>query len=174
MDFKFFRVGKIVNTHGLNGEVKIFLHTDFAEARFEKGNYLFIGEKANSTNLEVEIVYSRPYKDMYILKFKDLNTINDVEKYKNLFLWVPTEQQIDLDNNEFYYFEIIGCNVVTLDGLEIGVVKEILSPGANDVWVVKSKLSDKEIFIPYIESVVKDVDVQNKRITIELMEGLIE
>jgi len=174
LDFQFFRVGKIVNTHGLNGEVKIFLHTDFAEERFKKGNQLYIGEKDCSTKVKVEILYSKPYKDMYILKFNDLNTINDAEKFKNQFLWIPAEKQIDLDNNEFYYFEIIGCNVCTVDGSEIGVVKEILSPGANDVWVVKLKDSDKEIFIPYIESVVKDVDVQNKQITIELMEGLIE
>lgn len=173
MDFDFFRVGKIVNTHGINGEVKINLHTDFPEDRFRKGNQLFIGEKADST-FNVEIQSSKPYKNMYLLKFKDLDTINDVEKFKNQYLWIPKEQQKELDKNEFYYYQIIGCNVVTTDGKEIGVVKDIFSPGANDVWVVKSKDNNKELLIPYIEPIVKKVDIENKKILIDVIEGLLE
>ncbi len=163
-----------MNTHGIKGEIKIYSYTDFAEERFAEGNQLFIGEIGNPTNYSIEIQYSKSYKNMYILKFQQLNIINDVEKFKNLYLWIPKEQQKELDKDEFYYHQIIGCKVVTTEGQELGVVKEILSPGANDVWVVKSNDKKEDILIPYIEPVVKEVNLEDKKIIIKIIEGLID
>jgi 16S rRNA processing protein RimM len=95
-----------------------------------------------------------------------------VEKFRDGILKVPESQLGSLDEGEFYYHEIIGCLVATTKGEEIGKISEILSPGANDVWVVKGK-GGKEILIPYINDVVKKVDVSEKVILIEPMEGLL-
>ncbi|OEG00375.1 ribosome maturation factor RimM [Vulcanibacillus modesticaldus] len=174
MDNQFIKVGKIVNTFGIRGELKIYLYTDFPKERFEKGNRLYIGNIEKPNQLEVEIQSSKPYKNMYLIKLRGFDNINDVEKYKNLYLWIMKEQQGELEEGEYYYHQIIGCNVVTTDGQELGVVKEILSPGANDVWVVRPHKGTKELLIPYIDPVVKDVDIDNKKIVIEVIEGLLD
>ena len=86
---------------------------------------------------------------------------------------VDSENISELEENEFYFHEIIGCRVFDENNTLLGEVVEILTPGANDVWVIKGE-NGKEILIPYIADVVKNVDVQNKKIDIEIMEGLID
>lgn len=171
---QFFKVGKIITTHGIKGEIRVYSYTDFPEERFTSGNQLFIGEAGNPTNFTVEVQYSKPHKNMYILKFQKLDMINDVEKFKGLYLWIPEEQQKELDKDEFYYHQIIDCVVETTEGKELGIVKEILNTGANDVWIVKSNDKKEDILIPYIEQVVKNVNIKDKRIIIEIIEGLID
>ena len=85
---------------------------------------------------------------------------------------IPEEQLTDLEDGEFYFHEIIGCTVKTEDGVEVGTVKEILTPGANDVWVVKK--GGKEVLIPYIDDVVQSIDIDEKEIVITVMEGLLD
>ena len=97
----------------------------------------------------------------------------EAEKFKNLQLKVDSENISELEENEFYFHEIIGCRVFDENNMLLGEVVEILTPGANDVWVIKGE-NGKEILIPYIADVVKNVDVQNKKIDIEIMEGLID
>lgn len=167
------KVGKIVSTFGLNGALKIYLYTDFADERFKKGNEIFIGNISTPNQIKMKIQSSKPYKNMYLLKFEDFDNINDVEKFMNYYLWVDKAQQEKLDDGEFYYHQIIDCKVVSNEGEDIGVIKEIISPGANDVWVVITE-EKKEILIPYIDSVVKEVNVAKKTVIIELMEGLID
>ena len=140
------KVGKIVNTHSLRGEVKVISSTDFEEERFKKGSKLLITR---------------------------IDSINEAEKFKNLQLKVDSENISELEENEFYFHEIIGCRVFDENNMLLGEVVEILTPGANDVWVIKGE-NGKEILIPYIADVVKNVDVQNKKIDIEIMEGLID
>ena len=105
----------------------------------------------------------------------DENNINDVEKFKTMWLAIDQDQQQELDDHEFYFHEIIGLKVITTEKEELGVIKDILSLGSNDVWVIKRnkpKLSDA--LIPYIEDVVKEVNVDEGFVVIELMEGLID
>jgi len=163
-------VGKIVNTHALQGEVKIMSSSDFKEDRFKKGNSLYID--FNGDQIEVKIASHRIHKGADLIKFSGLNSINDVEKYKGCDILVDYEDLGELEENEFYYYEIIGCQVDTVDGETIGTVKEIIETGANDVWVIERKGS-KDALIPYIEEVVKSVDVENKLITVQLLEGLL-
>jgi len=163
-------VGKIVNTHALQGEVKILSGSDFKEERFKKGNILYIDYQ--DQKIEVKIAAHRVHKGADLIKFSGLNSINDVEKYKGCDILIDHEDLGELEENEFYYYEIIGCEVKTTDGELIGTVKEILETGANDVWVLE-RPGQKDVLIPYIEDVVKSVDVENKQITVELLEGLI-
>jgi 16S rRNA processing protein RimM len=168
---KWFNVGKIVNTQGIKGEVRVIASTDFPDERFAKGNVLFIEHKELPKMVEVTIASHRKHKNFDIVTFKGFTSINDVEKFKGGILKVSDEQLIELPADEYYYHEIIGCHVKTTDGEELGEVKEILSPGANDVWVVKRK-GKKDLLLPYIEDVVKSVDIENKEIVVELLEGL--
>jgi 16S rRNA processing protein RimM len=167
-----FNVGKIVNTHGLDGEVRVIAITDFREERFKIGNTLnlFIYENAQPISLKVKS--HRIHKNFDLLTFEGYNDINEVEKWKNGILKVSNDQLGELNEGEFYFHEIVGCNVVTTTNEVIGVVTEILTPGANDVWVVKGE-NGKEYLIPYIEDVVKQIDVVERRIIIEPMEGLL-
>ncbi|MHC0037189.1 ribosome maturation factor RimM [Pseudoneobacillus sp. C159] len=167
-----FNVGKIVNTHGIRGEVRVISRTDFANERYKVGNtlYLFLDEKNDP--LELKVASHRNHKNFDLLTFEGHENINHVEKFKGGILRIPESQLSTLEENEFYFHEIIGCEVFTLEGEEIGKIKEILTPGANDVWVIKNK-SGKEILIPYIEQVVKEIDVKNKKVLIDPMEGLL-
>jgi 16S rRNA processing protein RimM len=170
---KWFNVGKIVNTHGIRGEVRVISKTDFAEERYKKGNTLYIFMNNASEPIEVTVKTHRVHKSFDLLSFEGYDNINLVEKFKGALIKIPESQLGELEEGEYYFHEIIGCTVVTNTGETIGTVKEILTPGANDVWVVKAK-GGKEILIPYIAEVVTDVNVKDKIITIHPMEGLLE
>ncbi len=169
---KMYNVGKIVNTHGIKGDVKVIRITDFDE-RFAKGSKLFWVSKDGSKKLSLEVDGHRRHKNVDLLHFKGYESINEVEFLKEGTLQVSEEQLTDLDEGEFYYYEIIGCTVYTVLGEELGKIKEILAPGANDVWVVQRK-GKKDLLIPYIEEVVKEVNIEQEKVIIDPMEGLIE
>jgi 16S rRNA processing protein RimM len=169
---KWFNVGKIVNTHGIRGEVRVISKTDFPEQRYKVGNVLYLFMPGSNKPIELTVKTHRTHKNFNLLTFEGFENINEVEKFRDGILKVPESQLGELDEDEFYYHEVIGCHVVTTEGLELGKVTEILSPGANDVWVIKSS-EGKEILIPYIEDVVKKVDVKEKVILIQPMEGLL-
>ncbi|WP_138751611.1 ribosome maturation factor RimM [Paenibacillus sinopodophylli] len=174
MNEKWFTVGKVVNTHGIRGELKILSQTDFAETRFAAGNKLLMKSEESGASLEVKIISSRANKNVYILKLEGFTDINQVEKYKGWVLKISQDKQEALDEGEYYYHEIIGCRVVSDEGEELGVISEILSPGANDVWVVdRPKGSGKQLLLPVIDDVLLKVDKKEKVVTVHLMEGLI-
>ena len=170
---KWFNVGKLVNTHGINGEVRVISTTDFEEDRYAIGAELYIDHPSLREMKRVIVATHRKHKNFDLLTFEGMKNINDVEKFKGGLLKVSEEALGDLEDNEFYYHEIIGCVVVTEEGDELGKIKEILSPGANDVWVIQAKGGGKDILIPYIEPVVKQVNIEEKKITIHLLEGLL-
>lgn len=167
----YFKVGTIVNTHGIRGEVKILAITDFADERFKKGAKLQVETKDGFVPFEVKS--SRLHKNMWLVLFEGVNNINDIEKYKTHDVYVHGDARETLGDNEYYYDEIIDSRVFDLDGNDIGVVSEVMTTGANDVWVVQ-RPGQKDALIPMIDDVVKNVDVDNKRITIDALEGLLD
>lgn len=169
---KWFNVGKIVNTHGIKGEVRVISRTDFAEDRYKPGNHLFIFLENVQAPIEVVVSSHRVHKNFDLLTFEGYENVNEVEKFKGGLLKVPESQLGELEEGEYYFHEIIGCIVFTEEGEELGPIKEVLTPGANDVWVINAK-NGKEVLIPYIDDIVKHVDVKEKRIVIHLMEGLL-
>ncbi|MFX3631347.1 MAG: ribosome maturation factor RimM [Candidatus Pristimantibacillus sp.] len=174
MSKKWFTVGKLANTHGLRGEVKVVPNTDFADTRFAVGSKLSIHNDELGRQVAVEITGSREHKGTYILKLKGIDDINEAEKYKGWLMKISEEDQGKLEEGEYYYHEIIGCNVITEDDEELGVISEILSPGANHVWVVDLvKSKGKQVLLPVIDDVILNVDVASKKVTVRLMEGLI-
>lgn len=169
---EYLNVGKIVNTQGLKGEVRVISQTDFPELRYKKGSVLTLFQDGKAP-VRLVIKSHRKHKNFDIVSFEEHPSINDVEKYRDGILKVEKGDIGELDDNEFYYHEIIGLKVVEEDGTELGKIKEILSPGANDVWVVQ-RIKKKDILLPYIESVVKQVDVANGQVIVEIPEGLID
>ncbi|WP_020059177.1 ribosome maturation factor RimM [Bacillus sp. 123MFChir2] len=169
---KWFNVGKIVNTHGVRGEVRVVSRTDFPEERYKVGNTLYIWQEKSAEPLAVKITSHRSHKSFDLLTFEGYNNVNEVEVWKGSLLKVPEDQLGELAEGEYYYHEIIGCTVVTEDGETIGTIKEVLSPGANDVWVIKQP-KGQDILIPYIEEVVLQVNINEQLVIIHVMEGLL-
>lgn len=171
-DATFFNVGKIVNTHGIKGEVKVIRITDFEE-RFAKGSILYLQRKQSHTPIQLTVKQHRRHKQFDLLMFESYDTISDVEPFKEGMLMIKEDQLHPLEDGDYYYFEIIGCEIYTMADEHVGTVKEILSPGANDVWVVQ-RPQQKDVLIPYIEDIVKEINISEKKIRIEPMEGLLD
>ena len=167
-------VGKIVNTHGVMGEIRVISSTDFPEERYATGNKLYaVNDKGVRSPLEV--TSWRKHKQFDLLFVKGYDTLSAAEQLKGQLLQVDKSTLNDeLLEGEFYYRDIIGAEVSTESGETLGTVIEILSPGANDVWVIKRKEQGKDILIPYIDEVVKHVDIDNKKVIIHPMEGLLD
>ncbi|KOO46630.1 ribosome maturation factor RimM [Priestia koreensis] len=168
-----FNVGKIVNTHGIRGEVRVISKTDFADERYEVGNKLYIFKPNSTEPIEVTISSHREHKTFNLLTFEGYHNVNQVEQFKDSLVKVPESALGELEEGEFYFHEIIDCEVYTMAGEKIGKIKEVLTPGANDVWVVQ-RPKGKDALIPYIESIVKEVDIANKTVKIDVMEGLLD
>ncbi|MGN0426217.1 MAG: ribosome maturation factor RimM [Agathobacter sp.] len=162
------QVGAITSTHGIRGEVKVFPTTDDPK-RFCKLKQVILDDGKTKMNLEVENV--KFFKNLVILKFKGLDDINEVEKYRKATLWVTRDQAVPLKKDEYFIADLIGLSVVTEDGEVLGNLTDVIQTGANDVYVV-AKEGEEELLIPAIKECVKDVDLENRVMTIFLMPGL--
>lgn len=166
-----FIVGKIVNTHGIKGEVKVTQMTD-NDQRFIPGEILYI-ERDSGKLLELTIEKQRFHKNHHLLLFKEINSINEAEQLKGELLKIKEEQLPELPEGEYYVHDIINCEVYEVNGDYICVITEVYETGANDVWEIATE-DDNTYLIPYIEQVVKEVHIEDKKILIEPMEGLLE
>ncbi|WP_353855775.1 ribosome maturation factor RimM [Bacillus sp. Bos-x628] len=173
MELNWLNVGKIVNTHGVRGEVRVVSKTDFPEERYKTGSVLYIFKHGQDKPLKVTVASHRQHKQFDLLTFEEVGSLNEAEQLKEAIIKVDKNHLSPLDEGEFYFHEIIGCDVYDEHKELIGRIKEILTPGANDVWVVERK-GKKDALIPYIPSVVKTIDIPSKTIHIEMMEGLID
>lgn len=167
---EYYQVGKIVNTHGIRGEVRVIAATDFPEERFKKGAQLFVLSQPAKA---VTVASSRKHKDFILLTFEGYGNINDVLPFKGFELGVDaaTADEAPLADDEFFYKDIIGMTIQTADGTVVGQVKDIMELGPNDVWVVK-RGGKHDLLLPFIKSVVLTVDVAAKTATVEIPEGL--
>ncbi|GAF41234.1 rimM protein [Agrilactobacillus composti DSM 18527 = JCM 14202] len=170
---KYYKVGKIVNTQGIKGEVRVMAETDFSDRRFAIGAKLYIDAKTEK--IPVQIVSVRKQKNLWIVKFDAFSDINAVELYKGADLLVANDDRAadELNDDEYYYHDIIGLNIIDATTTEVyGPVKEILALGPNDVWVVDSPKYG-EILIPFLKAIFKKIDIQAGTALVELPEGLI-
>ncbi|WP_124057707.1 ribosome maturation factor RimM [Vaginisenegalia massiliensis] len=170
----YYRIGKIVNTFGIKGQVKVLVDTDFAEERFQPGQTLYIVQE-NQLVDQVTVDQAQVHKGAYLLSFVGYHNINLVEAYKGMWLAIDETQQHELEEDEFYQHQIIGLSVFDENNRLLGTIKDIIQLGSNDVWVVKAaKPKCKDILLPYISQVVKQVDLENGQVHVELMEGLVD
>lgn len=164
------RIGVIANTHGIKGEVKVFPTTDDIN-RYKQLKEVILDTGKEHKKLEIENI--RFFKQMVIVKFKGIDTINDIEKYKGKDILVTREQAIPLEEDEYFIYDIIGAAVITEEGRKIGTLEEVLQTGANDVFVVTS-LEGKELLFPVIQDCVREINIEEKKVIIHVMKGLLE
>lgn len=163
------KIGKIVGTHGLKGEVKIRSDSDFGEERFKKGNFLII--RYQGSDLEFEIASSRFHKSNYLVSFKDSQDINLVEKFIGSFVYGFKNNDL-LADDEYFYDDLIGLEVISTEGKLIGPVTSIYDNGRHDI--INIDHNGKNAAIPYVEAFIKDVDMDKRVIMVELIKGLID
>jgi len=163
------RVGIISTTHGIRGEVKVFPTTDDPK-RFEALKSVFLDTGKELITLEIEGI--KYFKQQVILKFKGIDNINDVEKYRGKDLLIPRELAVPLEEDEYFIYDLIDSEVFTDVGVKLGTLVEIMTTGANDVYVVETA-EGKEILLPYIKECVLDIDEEKKIIKVHIMDGLL-
>jgi 16S rRNA processing protein RimM len=162
-------IGKVVSTQGNKGEVNVLPLTDSIE-RFKNLDNVFLRNKNSQTILNVEKI--RIKKDTVILKLKDIENLEEAKMIVGSFLEVERKNAVKLSKDTYFIFEIIGLEVYSENNIFLGKVENVISTGSNDVYVVKRK-DKKELFIPAIHDVVKNIDLEKKRITINMVDGLI-
>lgn len=167
---QFLRVGVISSTHGIRGEVKVYPTTDDPE-RFLDLDEVILDTGREHKILEIEGV--KFFKNQVILKFKGYDNINDIEKYLKKDLLVDREHAVELGENENFIADLIDMEVVTDEGKVLGTLTDVIETGANDVYAVKTP-EGKEILLPAIRDCILDVDVDEKRMTVHVMEGLLD
>ena len=163
------QVGVISSTHGIRGEVKVFPTTDDVK-RFKKLKKVIRDTGREHLPLEVESV--KFFKQFAIVKFKGIDNINDIEKYKGKSLLVDRENAVKLRKDEYFIADMIGLQVYTEDGEAFGVLKDVLETGANDVYIIDSP-KHGEVLVPAIKQCILNVDIEGQKMTIHLMEGLV-
>lgn len=163
------QVGVITTTHGVRGEVKVFPTTDSAE-RFQDLDYVILDAGKEQIRLEIQGV--KFFKNLAILKFKGIDNINDIEKYKGKGLWIPREEAQPLGENEYYVADLQGLQVYLEDGTLFGILKDVMETGANDVYVVTTE-DGKEVLLPAIKECIREVNIEEGKMMIHLMDGLL-
>ena len=165
MENKTIAVGKIVNTRGLRGEVKILPMVDDLNL-FETVGYLLI----DGSRMQIE--GTKFFKGNAILKLAGIDTIEQAETYKNKMVSIMEEDLPNLEEGEYYVKDLLGLQVVTEEGDVLGTITDVFKTGSNDVYTVKTE-AGKEIYLPAIKDVVLHIDLEGRKATVRLMEGLL-
>lgn len=166
---EYIEIGQIVNTNGLKGVVKVNPFTDDI-SKFEDLKYVYIQLKNELKKVKIEQV--RYNKNQVLLKLEGIDSIEKAEKYRNFYLKAEKESQEDLGEDTYYIVDLIGLDVYSDKNEYLGKIEDVFPTGSNDVYVVKDNLG-KQILIPAIADVVKEVDLKNKKMIINLIPGLI-
>ena len=164
------QVGIITSTHGVRGEVKVYPTTDDPR-RFRRLKEVVLDTGREKLNLEIEGV--KFFKQFVILKFKGLDNINDIEKYRQKSLYVTRKNAVRLQRDEYFIADLIGLKVQDEDGTELGTVKDVIETGADDVYVVEMA-DGRSLLLPAIKQCILNVDVENGMMQVHVLEGLLD
>lgn len=164
-----FNMGKIVNSHGVKGEVRIYPFTDDLD-KFEDFDYLLIEGEGDK---KFEIESSRPHKNMVLLKFKEFNDINQILKFKDKNVYIYREDAND-DGEGHYIVDLLGLEIYDDQGRFIGVLEDVLQNTAQDLYSIKRADNKKTFYLPVVDEFVKSIDMENKRIIVHLIEGMLD
>ena len=162
-------IGQIVNTHGIKGEIKVTPFTNDI-TRFDDLKEVYVKSKKESKLYKVEGV--RYHKNMVLLKLESIDNPEDAEKLKNSYLEIDRKDAVPLEEGTYFIADLIGLEVYTDDGKLLGKVDDIYNTGANDIYVIKDELG-KQVLLPGIKDVIKNVDLEGGKITVHLIPGLI-
>ena len=164
------QVGIITSTHGVRGEVKVYPTTD-DRRRFRRLKEVVVDTGREKLNLEIEGF--KFFKQFVILKFKGLDNINDIEKYRQKSLYVTRKNAVRLQRDEYFIADLIGLKVQDEDGTELGTVKDVIETGANDVYEVEMA-DGRSLLLPAIKQCILNVDVENGMMQVHVLEGLLD
>ena len=153
-----YQVGAITQTHGIRGEVKVFPMTDDV-SRFKNMKELILD--TGKEQIVLEVTSARPQKNLVILKFKGIDNINDVEKYKGCGLFVTKENRVKCKKDEYFIADLIGLRAIDEEGEAFGTISDVIQTGANDVYVVTTKQGE-EVMIPAIKDCILEVSVEEQ------------
>jgi len=160
----FIKIGKITNNHGIRGYARFYYSGDLEEFDYRE---VFLERRGKLLSYFIENF--KFHKNQILLKLKGIDSINEVELYlKGKDVFIHKSQLKKLEDDEYYWYELIDLNVYNVDGEYLGVIKNIIETGSNDVFVVKKDKEEK--LIPYLESVVKEIDLEKKKMIIEELE----
>lgn len=164
------KVGVVTSVHGIKGEVKVFPTTDDSR-RFKKLKQVYLDTGKEMLPLEIEGV--KFFKQMVILKFKGYENPDDVMKFRQKELWIDRKDAVRLSKDEYFIADLIDMEVCDEEGKLIGTLKDVISTGANDVYAVETP-EGKEVLFPAIKECVLDVDTEARKMTVHVMEGLLD
>lgn len=164
------KVGVVTSVHGIKGEVKVFPTTDDSR-RFKKLKQVYLDTGKELLSLEIEGV--KFFKQMVILKFKGYENPDDVIKFRQKELWIDRKDAVRLSKDEYFIADLIDMEVCDEEGKLIGILKDVISTGANDVYAVETP-EGKEVLFPAIKQCVLDVDTEARKMTVHVMEGLLD
>ena len=162
-------IGQIVNTFGIKGMVKVKPFTDDIR-RFDQLKTVYV--EKNSTKTEYEIEEVKYHKDMVLIKFKGIDKVEQAEMLRNSYLTVSRDSVEKLEEGRYYIVDLLGLEVYTDEQVLLGTLEDIFNTGSNDIYVVKDK-QGKQILLPAIQDVIKQIDIENKKIIVHLLPGLI-
>lgn len=167
---RYFEIGKIAGTHGLKGTLRVFPTTE-EPSRFELLKQIIVENKGKRETFHIEkIAY---HKKFVLVTVKELKDINEAELYKGAGIWIPEEDALPLEENEYYMRDLYGLAVVTEEGEELGTLADIYETGANDVYAIRQE-GKKDLLIPAIQQCIVSVDIKNRIMVVRLLEGLRE
>ena len=162
-------IGQIVNTFGIKGQIKVKPFTDDIK-RFDNLKEVYV--EKNNTKKEYEIEEVKYHKDMVLIKFKGIETVEQAEKLKNSYVTISRDSAEELEEDRYYIVDLLGLEVYTDEQILLGILEDIFNTGSNDIYVVKSS-DGKQILLPAIKDVVKNIDIENKKIIVHIIPGLI-
>ncbi len=162
-------IGQIVNTFGIKGMVKVKPFTDDIR-RFDELKTVYVEKNSNQTEYEIEEV--KYHKDMVLIKFKGIDKVEQAEMLRNSYLTVSRDSVEKLEEGRYYIVDLLGLEVYTDEQVLLGTLEDIFNTGSNDIYVVKDK-QGKQILLPAIQDVIKQIDIENKKIIVHLLPGLI-
>ena len=165
---EYFEIGQIVNTSGLKGVVKVNPFT-YDMSRFEELKKVFIEKNKELTEYEIEEV--RYHKNQVLLKFKNIDSIEEAEKFRNCYIKISRKDAKKLPEDTYFIVDLIDINVYLENNEYVGKIIDVFSTGSNDVYVIKRE-ENSDLLIPAIKDVVKKVDIKNKKMIINLIKGL--
>ena len=162
-------IGQIVNTFGIKGMVKVKPFTDDIR-RFDELKTVYV--EKNSTKTEYEVEEVKYHKDMVLIKFKGIDKVEQAEMLRNSYLTVSRDSVEKLEEGRYYIVDLLGLEVYTDEQILLGTLEDIFNTGSNDIYVVKDK-QGKQILLPAIQDVIKQIDIENKKIIVHLLPGLV-
>lgn len=170
MKQEYFEIGQIVNTFGIKGMLKVNPFTDDI-TKFEKIKTVLVEINGKQSSLEIEEVkYS---KNQVLLKIKGIDTIEQANKYRNCYLKIPRAKAGKLPENTYFIADLIGLQVYSDEGKLLGKVEDIYNTGSSDIYVVKDECG-KQILLPAIKEVIKQIDLEQEKIIVHLLKGLVD